>query len=105
MVSHLPDISKWDTTPYLKNMSFIFCDCGSIISLPDISKWNINKRTKINRLFDNCCSLISLPDLSKWNENKYSNRILNMNKNIENCLNLPLPFLSCNYYNKNNNNN
>ena len=37
--NYLPDISKWNTSN-VKNISYIFKDLNSIISLPDISNWN-----------------------------------------------------------------
>jgi len=53
----------------ITNMSYMFCDCTSLISLPDISKWNTNNITGVNSMFNYCTSLLSLPDISKWNTN------------------------------------
>ena len=49
------------------NMSFMFYNCESLISLPDISKWNTGNVNNMSYMFYNCSSLISLPDISKLN--------------------------------------
>ena len=41
----LPDISKWDTSNAI-NMSWMFRDFSSLISLQDLSKCNIHKARK-----------------------------------------------------------
>jgi len=51
----------------IKNMSFMFCGCLSLLSLPDISKWNIYNVTNIGYIFCGCLSLTELADISKWN--------------------------------------
>ena len=51
------------------NMSYMFNDCSSLISLPDISKWNTNNVKNMSSMFYWCSSLSSLPDISKWNTN------------------------------------
>ena len=57
--------------PTLKsiNMSYMFYECSSLISLPDLSKWNITKVKNMSYMFWGCNSLISLPDIFK---NKYN---------------------------------
>ena len=45
----------------------MFEGCSSLESLPDISKWNTNNVTNMSYLFYNRSSLESLPDISKWN--------------------------------------
>ena len=55
------------------NMSFMFDDCSSLVSLPDISKWNTNNVTDMSWMFVGCSSLSSLPDISKWNTNNVTN--------------------------------
>ena len=62
----LPDISKLNTSN-VKNMVCMFSGCNSLISLPDISKWNTSNVKNMNFMFYHCNSLISLPDISKWN--------------------------------------
>ena len=60
----LPDISKWDTKN-VTNMYSMFKRCSSLISLPDISKWDSKNVTNMEYMFLECSSLISLPDISK----------------------------------------
>ena len=48
------------------NMSYMFYECSSLISLPDISKWDTKNVTNMSYMFNGCSSLISLPDISKW---------------------------------------
>ena len=62
----LPDISKWDTIN-VTDMSYIFSDCSTLIYLPDISKWNTINVTDMILMFYGCSSLTSLPDIYKWN--------------------------------------
>ena len=86
----LPDISKWNTSN-VTNMSYLFSDCYSLISVPDISKWNTNNVTNMSYLFSNCRSLISLPDISKWK----TNNVINMERLFYNCKSLKfLPDIS-----------
>ena len=75
----LPDISKWNTEK-VNNMSYMFFQCSSLISLPGISEWNTNNVTDMNNMFYNCSSLISLPDISKWNVNKVTSMYWMFNK-------------------------
>ena len=55
------------------DMSYMFSECTSLISLSDISKWNTNNVINMSYMFDQCTSLNSLPDISKWNTNKDTN--------------------------------
>ena len=50
----------------IKNMSHMFSNCSSLVSLPDINKWETSQITNMNYLFFGCSSLTSLPDLSTW---------------------------------------
>ena len=61
----LPDISSWNTNN-VTNMRCMFCDCKSLISLPNISGWNTINVTNMSYMFGNCTSLKSLPDISSW---------------------------------------
>ena len=45
------------------NISYLFNECNSLISLPDISKWNISNAKDMSYMFNGCKSLISLPDI------------------------------------------
>ena len=51
----------------ITNMSYMFNNCSSLLSLTDISKWNINNATDMSHMFSDCSSLSSLPYISKWN--------------------------------------
>ena len=62
----LPDIYNWNTNK-VTNISYMFNSCSSLSSLPDISKLNTNNITDISYMFNSCKLLSSLPDISKWN--------------------------------------
>ena len=62
----LPDISKWNTSN-VNGMGNMFYGCNSLLSLPDISKWDTSNVEYMSYMFYRCISLISLPDISKWN--------------------------------------
>ena len=51
----------------IKNISFMFSECISLVSLPDLSKWDISNVRDMRKMFEQCNSLISLPDISRWN--------------------------------------
>ena len=70
------------------NMSHMFYECQSLLSLPDISKWNINNAVNIHCMFKGCKSLLSLPDISKWN----TNNVINMNSMFDGCKSLSSVF-------------
>ena len=53
------------------NMSHMFYNCISLLSLPDISKINTNDVTDMSKMFYNYSTLLSLPDISKWNTKRY----------------------------------
>ena len=57
----------------INDMSDMFANCSSLLSLPDISKWNNNKVNDMSHMFYGCSSLLSLPDISKWNINNVNN--------------------------------
>ena len=86
----LPDLSKWNNNIVnnVNDISYMFSDCRSLSSLPDLSKWNINNVINISYMFKNCISLSSLPDISKWNTNNV-NDMTSMFYNCESLLSLP----------------
>ena len=53
----------------ITDMSWMFSECSSLLSLADISKWNTNNVINMSYMFNECSSLASLPDISKWNTN------------------------------------
>ena len=76
------------------DMSFMFNECSSLISLPNISKWITNNVTHMNSMFDGCSSLSSLPDISNLN----TNNVIDMSYMFYRCSSLSsLPDISnCN---------
>ena len=72
LLSISEDFSKWDTSQ-IANMSYMFCECESLLSLPDISLWNTSKVTDMSFMFSNCSSLLYFPDISKWDTSRVSN--------------------------------
>ena len=40
----------------------MFYECSSLSSLPDISKWNTNNVNNMSDMYNDCISLLSLPD-------------------------------------------
>ena len=58
---------KLKETDEVTDLTNMFKECTSLLSLKDISKFNINNVTSLAGMFDGCSSLSSLPDLSKWN--------------------------------------
>jgi len=50
----------------IKNISYMFNKCSSLISLEKFSNLNTKNIMDMNHLFYGCSSLISLPDISNW---------------------------------------
>ena len=65
----LPDISLWNTIN-VTNMSYMFYRCVNLSPLSDISAWNTNNVTDMSYMF---CYLSSLPDIHNWNTNNVTN--------------------------------
>ena len=51
----------------ITNLSYMFSECESLISVKGLDNLVTSNVTDISRLFYGCKSLISLPDISKWN--------------------------------------
>ena len=49
----MPDISKWNTAN-VTNMSCMFYNCTSLLSLPDLMEWDISKVEDKKTMFTNC---------------------------------------------------
>ena len=62
----MPDLSKWNTDNTV-DISGIFNNCSSLLSLPDISKWKTHNIINMSSVFSSCKSLKILRDISKWN--------------------------------------
>ena len=54
----------------INNMSYMFNNCSSLLSLPDISNWNTSNVNYMSYMFNNCSSLTSLRNITNWNINK-----------------------------------
>ena len=61
----ISDLSKLNTIN-VKNMNSMFFDCSSLISLSDTSNWITKNTLDMKYMFYGCSSLLSLPDISKW---------------------------------------
>ena len=86
----LPDISNLDITKFTK-LSYMFNNCQSLVSLPEISKWNTSNIIYMDGVFKCCKSLISLPNISNWN----TSNVIDMSYMFCNCTSLSvLPDLS-----------
>ena len=68
----LPDICNLDTSK-ITNMKFLFTKCDSLSNISDISKWDTSKVEDMQGLFGLCSSLEALPDISKWDISKVKN--------------------------------
>ena len=68
----LPNITKWDTKE-ISDMSHMFKGCKSLKFLPDISQWSTDNVVSVASMFENCEALQYLPDISKWNTSKVTN--------------------------------
>ena len=66
------DMSKLDFTK-VTDISGMFSICDSLTSIPDISKWNTKNVTNMAMLFIYCQSLQSIPDISNWNTSNVTN--------------------------------
>ena len=62
----ISDLHRIDTSQ-VTDMSYTFCNCSSLESLPDISRWDTSNVTNMKYMFGECKSLTRLPDISKWN--------------------------------------
>jgi surface protein len=68
----LPDISKWDISNviYMKSM---FYSCSSLKFISDISRWKTGKVENMCSMFDKCESIKCLPDISNWDMSNVNN--------------------------------
>ena len=61
----ISDTSKWDTSN-ITNMTRLFNKCSLLSSLPDLSKWDVSNVIDISHMFSWCRELIYIPDISNW---------------------------------------
>ena len=57
----------------MKDISFMFSDCTSLISISKLLTWNTDNIISMKGMFAGCSSLVSLPDLSVIKTNKVKN--------------------------------
>ena len=57
----------------ITNMSYMFSNCSSLISIKDIYNWNTKNVTNMSYMFSDCSSLLTLPDISKLNTKNVTN--------------------------------
>ena len=91
--SSLISISKlltWNTDNII-SMKGMFAGCSSLVSLPDLSLIKTNKVRNFRGIFAGCESLVSLPNISKWN----TDSVTDMQYMFNNCYSLKtLPDIS-----------
>ena len=75
--------SKWNTSN-ITDMKNMFSGCKNLTSLSNISKWDTTNVIDMSCMFKGCISLSSLPDLSKWN----TMNVKYMNSMFEDCVSL-----------------
>ena len=51
----------------ITNMSNMFQECRTLLSISDMSKLDMTKVTDISGMFSLCESLTAIPDISNWN--------------------------------------
>ena len=89
----LVSISKlisWNTENII-SMKGMFAGCTSLVSIPDLSSFKTNKVKNFRGIFAGCESLVSLPDISKWN----TDNVTDMQYMFNNCYSLTtLPDIS-----------
>ena len=59
-------ISNWNTSN-ITDMSYLFYGCSSLSKISGISEWDTKNVINMSYLFSSCKHLEKLPDISKWN--------------------------------------
>ena len=77
------DISNLDTSK-ITSFNNLFDGCTSLLSLSGVSEWNTSKVKEMSHMFSNCTSLKVLPDISKWDTSK----VTDMSFLFHNCISL-----------------
>ena len=57
----------------ITDISYMFYECSSLISIDDISNWNTKNINDMSYMFYGCKLLKNLPDISKWDTSKVEN--------------------------------
>ena len=68
----ISDMSKLDMTK-VTDISGMFSLCESLTAIPDISNWNTVNITSMAALFLFCQSIETVPDISNWNTSNVTN--------------------------------
>ena len=55
------DLSSFQDTKNVNNMSYMFSWCNKLESLPDISQWDTKNVNNMSYMFDGCSSLKKIP--------------------------------------------
>ena len=61
----IKDISNWNTSN-IEDMSYLFNRCSSLSKFSGISEWDTKNVINMSYLFSFCARLEKLPDISKW---------------------------------------
>ena len=67
------DLSSFQDTKNVKDMSHMFSWCYSLESVPAISNWDTENVKDMSDMFCACNSLKSIQDISKWNTKNVNN--------------------------------
>ena len=63
----ISDESEWDFSK-VKDMRYMFCGCTCLTNITNnISKWNTSNVIDMSGMFHSCSSLFYLPNISNWN--------------------------------------
>ena len=86
----IKDFSNWNTSN-ITDMSYLFYGCSSLSKFSGISEWDTKNVINMSYIFSSCKSLEKLPDISKWN----TNNVKDMNHIFNRCSSLKeLPDIS-----------
>jgi len=78
---------KWNTSN-ITNMSQLFYNCSSLFNLPDISKFITDNVKDMGYMFARCSNLLTLPDISEW-ETKNVSKMDGMFQSCSSLIELP----------------
>ena len=68
----------------ITNISYLFSGCSSLEKISDFPKWNTGSLTDISYAFSECSKLKNIPDISDWN----TNNVINMSHLFYGCSSL-----------------
>ena len=77
----LSDTNKLFNNLKITSMMAMFINCSSLKSISGIAEWNTSHVTNMKYMFFNCSSLLSLSGISKWN----ISNVINMGYMFYNC--------------------